>query len=546
MDAQLSVDAEMGAKLSMLLQAINGRFWQSLALAQVWSSTSDSDALPSSGAKKGQQKTVLSTDALPCAINDTGLQQFRVRSCEQGISSAGLGMLGKVWSTGALQVVQNVAIIPQSVHPRNKLDSSLARLVSELIYIPIYDVALPKDGVQAVLELVVAADAQENQIVGNVISYVSNILDELQLSLAKPEEPAELPDFEMAPRSPPQSAAPPHMNIGYVLTEEQLHAYFSRFGTVLDVYLPRHKSGRNKGFGFTTFATEEELDCVLQESEHMVDGIRALSSSHWTPDALPDASHALADDPNHGGGPAHVHDGPETSPFDSSLAGSGGGGGGAVGHGRGPRLYVGGVPDDVQDEDIVAHFRRWGNVLDIYFPGKKGFKRVNYCFVTFDNWRAAQRACTHSERAIGGRPIQAISIAEERGSGSYGGGSSLASSPLAAAAASADAAAGLPHGYSLTSSARNPGGFAGALSFTGDGGSGRRDVLGGETSYMQALRCLAADQAQALLAQGISGPTLSELQRLPCRRPVGFTTSAWTGDPADSAKMTLCMPGSEL
>ena len=29
------------------------------------------------------------------------------------------------------------------------------------------------------------------------------------------------------------------MNIGYVLTEEQLQHYFSCFGTVLDVYLPR-------------------------------------------------------------------------------------------------------------------------------------------------------------------------------------------------------------------------------------------------------------------------------------------------------------------
>lgn len=195
---------------------------------QVWSSCCDSDGLPE---KRGQQRTVLSTDALPFAINDEGLQQFRakrcalgthwlrlpvggvapqddaargfamvrthvvggprqgalfgmvflflvkqhsvslsprnayapsgwvahlrarfarffdsqvdfyavslslqhihlkqdlgwVRSCEQGISSSGLGMLGKVWSTGALQVVQNVAIIPQSVHPRNKLDSA--------------------------------------------------------------------------------------------------------------------------------------------------------------------------------------------------------------------------------------------------------------------------------------------------------------------------------------------------------------------------------------------------------------------------------------
>lgn len=31
------------------------------------------------------------------------------------------------------------------------------------------------------LELIVATQAQEDQIVGNVISYVSNILDELQV-----------------------------------------------------------------------------------------------------------------------------------------------------------------------------------------------------------------------------------------------------------------------------------------------------------------------------------------------------------------------------
>ena len=42
-------------------------------------------------------------------------------SCQHGITGSGLGMLGKVWSSGALQVVQQVSIIPQSVHPRNKL-----------------------------------------------------------------------------------------------------------------------------------------------------------------------------------------------------------------------------------------------------------------------------------------------------------------------------------------------------------------------------------------------------------------------------------------
>lgn len=46
---------------------------------------------------------------------------------------------------------------------------------------------------------------------------------------------------------------------------------------------------------------------------------------------------------------------------------------------------------------------KWGAVVDIYFPGKKGQTRVNYCFVTFDSWRAAQRACNESERSICGQ-----------------------------------------------------------------------------------------------------------------------------------------------
>jgi RNA recognition motif-containing protein len=72
-------------------------------------------------------------------------------------------------------------------------------------------------------------------------------------------------------------------------------------------------------------------------------------------------------------------------------------------HGRGPRLYVGGVPDEITEEDIIEHFNKWGNVVDVYFPGKKGAKRVNYCFVTYDNWRSAQRACNQSERNIDGK-----------------------------------------------------------------------------------------------------------------------------------------------
>jgi hypothetical protein len=40
------------------------------------------------------------------------------------------------------------------------------------------------------------------------------------------------------------------------------------------------------------------------------------------------------------------------------------------GHGRGPRLYVGGVPDEITEDDIVEHFNKWGQVVDCYFPGR--------------------------------------------------------------------------------------------------------------------------------------------------------------------------------
>jgi hypothetical protein len=51
-------------------------------------------------------------------------------SCESGIVRSAIGMLGKVWSSGALAVVQNVAIVPTSVHPRSKLDGQSPTVVA--------------------------------------------------------------------------------------------------------------------------------------------------------------------------------------------------------------------------------------------------------------------------------------------------------------------------------------------------------------------------------------------------------------------------------
>lgn len=51
---------------------------------------------------------------------------------------------------------------------------------------------------------------------------------------------------------------------GFRLSEQQLRDYFSQFGPLTDVYLPKHRSGRVKGFGFCTFESEADLNKVLQ------------------------------------------------------------------------------------------------------------------------------------------------------------------------------------------------------------------------------------------------------------------------------------------
>ena len=173
-----------------------------------------------------------------------------------------------------------------------------------------------------------------------------------------------------------------YMNVGYDLSEQQLRDFFNQYGSVTDVYLPKHKSGRNKGFGFTTFDSEEGLSSALSASEYIIGGdLVRINRAGPRPDQelQREAEEAACENA----------EGSDVSRQPQLF-------------GKGPRLYVGGVPEGLTEERLKTYFSRWGNVVDLYFPGKKGQSRVNYCFVTFDNWRAAQRACNQSERSIDG------------------------------------------------------------------------------------------------------------------------------------------------
>ena len=63
------------------------------------------------------------------------------------------------------------------------------------------------------------------------------------------------------------------LNVGYELNEDHLRAHFAQFGSISDLYLPKHGSGRRKGYGFVTFDSSEALARALLAPAHSVEGI---------------------------------------------------------------------------------------------------------------------------------------------------------------------------------------------------------------------------------------------------------------------------------
>eukprot|EP00208_Stichococcus_sp_RCC1054_P000268 CAMPEP_0206148794 /NCGR_PEP_ID=MMETSP1473-20131121/37437_1 /ASSEMBLY_ACC=CAM_ASM_001109 /TAXON_ID=1461547 /ORGANISM="Stichococcus sp, Strain RCC1054" /LENGTH=396 /DNA_ID=CAMNT_0053546217 /DNA_START=1065 /DNA_END=2255 /DNA_ORIENTATION=- len=213
----------LASRLSCIPAALAARFEPgTLALVQVWTSCASSW---SAVAKAAPASIVMRTQPMGAHLSDPLLAPFRSSSCESGILRSAVGMLGKVWSSGSLAVVQNLSIIPTSVHPRSKLHDSLVERVSELAYIPVYDLRNPDVGVVACLEVMMSAFATQ-ALVANVISHTCDLLSSFQLSLGKPAD------------SPPAPTALPSPFANVPLSPSPVYATSSRGSSPRD-YSPR-------------------------------------------------------------------------------------------------------------------------------------------------------------------------------------------------------------------------------------------------------------------------------------------------------------------
>jgi len=185
---------------------------------------------------------------------------------------------------------------------------------------------------------------------------------------------------------------------GIATDETKLREAFSEFGSVTDVFLPTDRdTGRQRGFGFVTFASRSDAQFAISKMEGAeLDG-RTIRVSESKP---------------RGEGPA------------SGSAGGRGGGGGGFNSSNRPevKLYIGGLSFDSTEESVRSFFEQYGSVTDCFLPTDRDTGKLRgFAFVTMPSADAETAVRKADGAELDGRNIK---VNEAQPKGSSGGGNS--------------------------------------------------------------------------------------------------------------------------
>jgi RNA recognition motif-containing protein len=186
--------------------------------------------------------------------------------------------------------------------------------------------------------------------------------------------------------------------LSWETTVDDLREHFEKFGGISDCRLNMDPvTGRSKGFGFVTFSESQCVDKVLGES-HILQG-RTIE---------PQRAKARG-----AGGPSSYGGGRDREPV--------------------KKLFVGGIDEELPENDIREYFGTFGRVQDLHLPIDRATgQRRNFCFVEFENESDADQALNAESHSIAGRDIDVKKAKSDQnrggrggGRGGYGGGNSF-------------------------------------------------------------------------------------------------------------------------
>jgi RNA recognition motif-containing protein len=185
------------------------------------------------------------------------------------------------------------------------------------------------------------------------------------------------------------------------VTEDVLREIFAAVGgTVVDVSLPRDRAtGRPRGFGFVTFSTAEEASNARQALDGSLQAGRSISVRPFS-----------SEPPRRG----------ETR--DAGGGGGGPGGGGGAGEDR--TLYVGNLPYDASQQEVIGFLGEHGvtAIARVHLPAGPDGRPRGFGFVTLQSAEAANEAIISLRGVeVRGRRLL-VNIAHPRGASPGGGG----------------------------------------------------------------------------------------------------------------------------
>ncbi|XP_071531526.1 uncharacterized protein [Panulirus ornatus] len=173
--------------------------------------------------------------------------------------------------------------------------------------------------------------------------------------------------------------APIHMRkifvggIDYTTTDESLKEHFSQWGEVVDaVVMKDQANNRSRGFGFVTFMNSDHVDAVQRARPHKVDG-RLVETKRAVPRS--DTNSTILPTTNH---PDATH----------------------------TRIFIGGLPQDVKEDDLESYFAHFGGVtcVNIMYDKNSGRHR-GFAFVDFNDYDPVDKVLLTRNHSIKGRLI---------------------------------------------------------------------------------------------------------------------------------------------